>query len=86
MTALEVRSDSRQQQQSHSNMSPIATSRILTAINTPDNQPRTISLSHVSSMWREVYISCMTLFVEADWNEWPVWLLENNDIDAEEAL
>lgn len=40
------------------------------------NQPRTISLSHVSSVWRAVTASCTLLFVEADWDEWPDWLIE----------
>lgn len=83
MAALEVHSDDwDQQQQSHSSPSPIDTlpaelvREIILLSTSPDDQPRTIRLSHISSGWRDVCLSCTSLFVQADWEEWPVWLLQ----------
>lgn len=81
MYALKARSDSRQQQP-HPSVSPIRTlpaelmREIILLSTRPYHQPRTISISHISSMWRDVCLSCTSLFVEGDWDEWPVWLLE----------
>lgn len=33
-------------------------------------------LSHVSRLWREVVTGFSELFTEANWDKWPVWLLD----------
>jgi len=33
-------------------------------------------LSHVSRLWRDVVIGFSALFTEANWDEWPAWLVD----------
>lgn len=82
MAALEVLLGSReQQQQVHSGIStvgilPVELIREIILLSTePNTQLRTIRLSHVSSVWRDICLSYTSLFTEGAWDEWPVWLL-----------
>lgn len=80
MAALETCSDNREKR-SLSTVSPISTlpaelfREIILLSTRPDDQPRTISLSHISPVWRDICLSCKSLFSDADWDEWPIWLL-----------
>lgn len=82
MPTSDARSDHRTHSPSHSSPSPISTlpaelvREIILLSTSPYDQPQTMRLSHISSAWRDVSLSCTSLFVEADWEEWPVWLLE----------
>jgi hypothetical protein len=49
---------------------------VLRAIDGPHSRRQILHLSHVSRRWREAVIGVSALFTAADWDKWPVWLVD----------
>jgi hypothetical protein len=46
------------------------------AVDGPHDRRQILNLTHISRMWREVAFTLSGLFTEADWDNWPLPLLE----------